>query len=379
MDSRLLLGVLEQARHLLDWEGEAIVPEGPEEALIDYMARHHATGNPLALALLYTFRHLYGNGRGADPSAGQPVCRRDRTIRRPLWPGSRDAGPRPGAHQYSRRARGLRALPPHRGASVRQPRARHADPFPPDRPAARARMLHAAGGGAGGVPRRRRPTGETRARRVPRRPLAGLAASRGHPSAPLDQLRQGLGLLLRHEVRQTPARFRLPARFHHSRGRRRLVLLRGGGPLRRGDARGQSSAVRRRFPRGGLGPGGMVHRDARRQHGPLHHVPLAPAERAAPELLPVQDQPRSAAPLPVSVGGLLLAPGGQERRRVPQVQRALRRLAPADPGAPRTPLPAGPGSRRTLERRGENALDADGRGRWPDTRRARSWASCRRA
>ena len=62
MDSRLLLGVLEQARHLLDWEGEAIVPEGPEEALIDYMARHHATGNPLALALLYTFRHLYGNG-----------------------------------------------------------------------------------------------------------------------------------------------------------------------------------------------------------------------------------------------------------------------------------------------------------------------------
>ena len=62
MDSGLLLGVLEQARHLLDWEGEAIVPEGPEEALIDYMARHHATGNPLALALLYTFRHLYGNG-----------------------------------------------------------------------------------------------------------------------------------------------------------------------------------------------------------------------------------------------------------------------------------------------------------------------------
>jgi galactokinase/CTP:molybdopterin cytidylyltransferase MocA len=62
MDSGLLLGVLEQARHLLDWEGEAIVPEGPEEALIDYMARHHTTGNPLALALLYTFRHLYGNG-----------------------------------------------------------------------------------------------------------------------------------------------------------------------------------------------------------------------------------------------------------------------------------------------------------------------------
>lgn len=62
MDSNVLLGVMEQARHLLDWEGESIVPEGPEEALIEYMARHHRAGSPLALALLYTFRRLYGAG-----------------------------------------------------------------------------------------------------------------------------------------------------------------------------------------------------------------------------------------------------------------------------------------------------------------------------
>ncbi len=62
MDSAALLGVLKQAGQLLDWEGEGIVPEGPEEALIDYMADHlHASG-PIVLALLHSFRQTYGAG-----------------------------------------------------------------------------------------------------------------------------------------------------------------------------------------------------------------------------------------------------------------------------------------------------------------------------
>jgi len=62
LESGVLLGVLRQARQLLDWEGEPILPEGPEEALIDYMARHRAAAGPLTLALLHAFRRLYGAG-----------------------------------------------------------------------------------------------------------------------------------------------------------------------------------------------------------------------------------------------------------------------------------------------------------------------------
>jgi len=57
-----LLPVLRQAGHLLDWEGESIVPEGPQESLIDYLAEHHASASPMTLALLYAFRRLYGAG-----------------------------------------------------------------------------------------------------------------------------------------------------------------------------------------------------------------------------------------------------------------------------------------------------------------------------
>ena len=62
VDSEALLGMLRRASQLLDWEGERIVPEGPEEALIDYMARHCKGVGPLVLALLHTFRRLYGAG-----------------------------------------------------------------------------------------------------------------------------------------------------------------------------------------------------------------------------------------------------------------------------------------------------------------------------
>jgi len=57
-----LMGILGRARQLLDWEGEGIVPSGPEEALIDYMAAHKDAAGPMTLALLYSFRLLYGAG-----------------------------------------------------------------------------------------------------------------------------------------------------------------------------------------------------------------------------------------------------------------------------------------------------------------------------
>ena len=62
IESGRLLGVLRRARHLLDWEGHGIVPAGPEEALVDYMAAHQTAAGPLTLALLYSFRRLYGAG-----------------------------------------------------------------------------------------------------------------------------------------------------------------------------------------------------------------------------------------------------------------------------------------------------------------------------
>ena len=62
VDTGDLLPVLRQAGHLLDWEGESIVPEGPQESLIDYLAANHASASPMTLALLYAFRRLYGAG-----------------------------------------------------------------------------------------------------------------------------------------------------------------------------------------------------------------------------------------------------------------------------------------------------------------------------
>jgi len=62
MDSGAFLRVLREAGQLLDWEGESIVPGGPEEALIDYMVRNHRSAGPLVLALLDTLRRLYGAG-----------------------------------------------------------------------------------------------------------------------------------------------------------------------------------------------------------------------------------------------------------------------------------------------------------------------------
>ena len=62
MDSSVLLGGLQRAGQLLDWEGQSILPEGPEEALIDYMARHRTAAGPLVLALLHTLRRVYGAG-----------------------------------------------------------------------------------------------------------------------------------------------------------------------------------------------------------------------------------------------------------------------------------------------------------------------------
>ncbi|MBN1673765.1 MAG: hypothetical protein JXR37_22145 [Kiritimatiellae bacterium] len=62
VDADSLLGVLRRASQLLKWEGSGILPEGPEEALIDYMAGHRSAAGPLVLALLHTFRRLYGAG-----------------------------------------------------------------------------------------------------------------------------------------------------------------------------------------------------------------------------------------------------------------------------------------------------------------------------
>ena len=62
LNSDELLGILRRARHLLDWEGAEIVPAGPEEALIDYLAAHKDMAGPLTLALLYNFRLIYGAG-----------------------------------------------------------------------------------------------------------------------------------------------------------------------------------------------------------------------------------------------------------------------------------------------------------------------------
>jgi len=61
-DTQVLLGVLHRAARLLDWEGEGIVPQGPDEALVEYMARHGQAAAPLTLVLLHTFRRLYGAG-----------------------------------------------------------------------------------------------------------------------------------------------------------------------------------------------------------------------------------------------------------------------------------------------------------------------------
>lgn len=62
LDSGRLTGILLHARQLLDWEGAEIVPAGPEEALIDYLAAHREAAEPMTLALLYSFRLLYGAG-----------------------------------------------------------------------------------------------------------------------------------------------------------------------------------------------------------------------------------------------------------------------------------------------------------------------------
>jgi galactokinase len=62
IDSDRLLGILTWSRQLLDWEGASIVPEGPEEALVDYLSAHASSGGPTTLALLYSFRKLYGAG-----------------------------------------------------------------------------------------------------------------------------------------------------------------------------------------------------------------------------------------------------------------------------------------------------------------------------
>lgn len=61
VESGELLGVLRQAGHLLDWD-ESIVPEGPQESLIDYLSANRASASPMTLALLYVFRRLYGGG-----------------------------------------------------------------------------------------------------------------------------------------------------------------------------------------------------------------------------------------------------------------------------------------------------------------------------
>ena len=62
MHSDDLLRILREASQLLDWEGESIVPGGPEEAPIDYMVTHQRSARPLALGLLQALRRLYGAG-----------------------------------------------------------------------------------------------------------------------------------------------------------------------------------------------------------------------------------------------------------------------------------------------------------------------------
>ena len=61
-ESDRLLSILQRARQLLDWEGESIVPGGPEESLLDYLAGHRDAAGPMTLALLHSFRRLYGAG-----------------------------------------------------------------------------------------------------------------------------------------------------------------------------------------------------------------------------------------------------------------------------------------------------------------------------
>jgi len=62
LESDALSGVLLRARQLLDWEGENIVPAGPQEALIEYLTRHRSKADPLVLGVLYILRALYGAG-----------------------------------------------------------------------------------------------------------------------------------------------------------------------------------------------------------------------------------------------------------------------------------------------------------------------------
>jgi len=62
VDAAALQGVLRRAGQLLSWEGSGILPEGPEQALVDYMAEHRTSARPLVLALLHTFRRIYGGG-----------------------------------------------------------------------------------------------------------------------------------------------------------------------------------------------------------------------------------------------------------------------------------------------------------------------------
>lgn len=62
VDAGELLSTLRQCAQFLDWEGESAIPEGPEEALIDYMAQHRGAVGNKALALLYTLRRIYGAG-----------------------------------------------------------------------------------------------------------------------------------------------------------------------------------------------------------------------------------------------------------------------------------------------------------------------------
>ena len=60
--SDTLQAVLTRARQLLDWEGESIVPGGPDVALVDYMAGHREAAGADVLALLQFYRRIYGAG-----------------------------------------------------------------------------------------------------------------------------------------------------------------------------------------------------------------------------------------------------------------------------------------------------------------------------
>jgi len=62
MDSDRLLAILEEANRALDSQGEQVLPLGPEDALIDFLHRNLDRADPMALAVLHTFRRVYGAG-----------------------------------------------------------------------------------------------------------------------------------------------------------------------------------------------------------------------------------------------------------------------------------------------------------------------------